>query len=72
VRSIGNSPAILIKSHGVFTVGPSVEAAVKAAVMVEDIAKTVFYASQLGDLQEIPADEVERAHRQYKTGYGQS
>jgi len=72
VRSIGNSPAILIKSHGVFTVGPSVEAAVKAAVMVEDVAKTVFYASQLGDLQEIPADEVERAHRQYKTGYGQS
>ena len=72
VRSIGNSPAILIKSHGVFTVGPSVEAAVKAAVMVEDVAKTVFYASQLGDLQEIPTDEVERAHRQYKTGYGQS
>ncbi|MGI6368001.1 MAG: L-ribulose-5-phosphate 4-epimerase [Anaerolineae bacterium] len=72
VRSIGSSPAILIESHGVFTIGPSVEAAVKAAVMVEDVARTVFYAQQLGDLQEIPPEEVERAHRQYKTGYGQS
>ncbi|MFO7696757.1 MAG: L-ribulose-5-phosphate 4-epimerase [Anaerolineae bacterium] len=71
VRSIGPSPAILIKSHGVFTIGPSVEAAVKAAVMVEDVARTVYYASQLGNLEEIPADEVARAHMQYMTGYGQ-
>lgn len=71
VRSIGSSPAILIKSHGVFTIGPSVEAAVKAAVMVEDVARTVYYASHLGNLEEIPADEVARAHMQYKTGYGQ-
>jgi len=71
VRSIGASPAILIKSHGVFTVGASVEAAVKAAVMVEDVARTVYYALNLGDLQEIPAEEVARAHRQYLTGYGQ-
>ncbi len=71
VKSIGSSPAILIKSHGVFTVGPSVEAAVKAAVMVEDVARTVYYALQLGELQEIPAEEVSRAHQQYKTGYGQ-
>jgi L-ribulose-5-phosphate 4-epimerase len=72
VRSIGSSPAILIKSHGVFTIGPSVGAAVKAAVMVEDVARTVFYALQLGKLEEIPEDEVARAHLQYKTGYGQT
>lgn len=71
VRSIGSSPAILIKSHGVFTIGPSVEAAVKAAVMTEDVARTVYYALHLGNLEEIPADEVARAHLQYKTGYGQ-
>src|SRR5438552_3326856 len=41
VRAIGNSPAILIKSHGVFTVGRDAEAAVKAAVMTEDVARTV-------------------------------
>ncbi len=71
VKSIGSSPAILIKSHGVFTIGPSVEAAVKAAVMTEDVARTVYYALHLGNLEEIPADEVARAHLQYKTGYGQ-
>jgi L-ribulose-5-phosphate 4-epimerase len=44
VRSIGTSPAILMKNHGVFTIGKTPEAAVKAAVMVEDVARTVYYA----------------------------
>ncbi len=72
VRSIGTSRAILIKNHGVFTIGPTVEAAVKAAVMVEDVARTVYYALQLGQPDEIPADEVARAHQVYMNDYGQS
>ena len=72
IRSIGSSPAILMKNHGVFTIGKTPEAAVKAAVMVEDVARTVFYALQLGQLEEIPADEVARAHRRYLDEYGQS
>ncbi len=72
VRSIGESPAILMKNHGVFTIGKNPEAAVKAAVMVEDVARTVFYALQLGQPDEIPADEVSRAHRRYLDEYGQS
>ena len=40
VEGIGRSPAILLKNHGVFTIGPTAEAAVKAAVMVEDVAAT--------------------------------
>lgn len=71
VRSIGASRAILIKNHGVFTIGPTVEAAVKAAVMVEDVARTVYYALQLGQPDELPPDEVERAHRVYMGDYGQ-
>jgi L-ribulose-5-phosphate 4-epimerase len=71
VRSIGSSPAILMKNHGVFTVGRTPEAAVKAAVMVEDVARTVFYALQLGQPDEIPAEEVARAHRRYLDEYGQ-
>ncbi len=71
VRSIGNSPAILMKNHGVFTIGKTPEAAVKAAVMVEDVARTVFYALQLGEPDEIPAEEVARAHRRYLEEYGQ-
>lgn len=71
LNSIGDSPAILMKNHGVFTIGKTPEAAVKAAVMVEDVARTVFYASQLGQPDEIPAEEVARAHRRYLEEYGQ-
>jgi len=71
LRSIGSSPAILMKNHGVFTIGPTVMAAVKAAVMTEDVARTVFYALQLGQPDEIPPDEVQRAHRRYVEKYGQ-
>ena len=71
VRAIGDSVAILMKNHGVFTVGPSVMAAVKAAIMTEDVARTVYYALQLGQPDEIPADEVSRAHRRYVDKYGQ-
>ena len=71
LRSIGSSPAILMKNHGVFTIGRTPEAAVKSAVMVEDVARTVFYALQLGTPDEIPAEEVARAHRRYLEEYGQ-
>ncbi len=71
VRSIGNSPAILMQNHGVFTVGRTPIEAVKAAVMVEDVARTVFYAVQLGQPQDIPPEEVARAHRRYLEEYGQ-
>jgi L-ribulose-5-phosphate 4-epimerase len=71
VRAIGDSPAILMKNHGVFTIGPTPEAATKAAVMVEDVAKTVHLALLLGQPEEIPAAEVERAHRRYLEKYGQ-
>jgi L-ribulose-5-phosphate 4-epimerase len=71
LRSIGSSPAILMKNHGVFTIGRTPAVAVKAAVMVEDVARTVFYALQLGQPDEIPAEEVARAHRRYLEEYGQ-
>jgi len=77
VRSIGSSPAILMKNHGVFTIGPSVMSAVKAAVMTEDVARTVYYALTLGNAlhrglpEEIPADEVRRGHQRYVDKYGQ-
>jgi len=71
VEGIGRSPAILLKNHGVFTVGPTAEAAVKAAVMVEDIAATVWTALQIGTPDVLEADVVERLHRRYTTAYGQ-
>jgi len=58
IESIGSSPAVLLKNHGVFTVGPNATAAVKAAVMTEDVAATVWLALQLGTPEEIPAPQI--------------
>ena len=71
VAKIGSCPVILMKNHGVFAVGPTVAAAFKAAVMVEDVAETCYLALQLGQPEEIPPEEVERAHRRYVEKYGQ-
>ena len=71
VKSIGDSPAIIMKNHGVFTVGPSGKAAVKAAIMVEDVARTIWLAKQIGVPDEIPADMVEKLHYRYTHDYGQ-
>jgi len=71
IRSIGSSPAILMQNHGVFTVGKNVRSAVKTAVMVEDAARTVFYAMQIGELIPIPDKMVIRLHKRYMEEYGQ-
>ena len=71
VESIGRSPAVLLRNHGVFTVGPSAVAAVKAAIMTEDVAATVWAALQIGQPDVLPDDVVERLHRRYTTEYGQ-
>ena len=71
VESIGDSPAVLLKNHGVFTIGKNAAAAVKAAVMTEDVAASVWLALQLGTPDEIPADDVARLHDRYKNVYGQ-
>lgn len=71
VESIGDSAAVLLKNHGVFTIGQSAEAAVKAAVMTEDNARTVWLALQLGIPDEIPAEDVAKLHHRYTHVYGQ-
>jgi L-ribulose-5-phosphate 4-epimerase len=71
VESIGSSPAVLLKNHGVFTIGQTAEASVKAAVMVEDVARTVWLALQLGQPDEIPPEDVAKLHHRYTHVYGQ-
>jgi L-ribulose-5-phosphate 4-epimerase len=71
VRAIGASQAILMQNHGVFTIGKTPRAAMKSAVMVEDIARTLFYAYQLGNPITIAPDMVARLHRRYTHEYGQ-
>lgn len=71
VESIGTSPAVLLKNHGVFTIGKTAESAVKAAVMVEDVARTVWLALQLGQPEEIAPEDVAKLHHRYEHIYGQ-
>jgi L-ribulose-5-phosphate 4-epimerase len=73
LRHRTQAPAILLGSHGVFTWGTSVDAALKAAVMVEDVARTVWLSLAIGTPAALPAGEVAKWHGRYNGGgYGQN
>jgi L-ribulose-5-phosphate 4-epimerase len=65
------SPAVLLRSHGVFTIGATPRDAVKAAVMCEDVAQTVHLARAYGHPEPIPQQQIDKLHRRYKENYGQ-
>ncbi len=67
----GRGPAILLGNHGVFAWGTSVGGALKAAIMVEDVAKTVHLGMQLGNVIPIDQAEVDKWWNRYHTTYGQ-
>ncbi|MEU6728582.1 L-ribulose-5-phosphate 4-epimerase [Nonomuraea wenchangensis] len=65
------SKAVLMQNHGVFTIGKDAKAAVKAAVMCEDVARTVHVARQLGRPLPIAQDDIDRLYDRYQNVYGQ-
>ncbi|MFA5786835.1 MAG: L-ribulose-5-phosphate 4-epimerase [Actinomycetota bacterium] len=65
------SPAVLMRNHGVFTLGASALDAVKAAVMCEDVARTLAIARRMGNPLAIPPADVDRLHARYTQDYGQ-
>ncbi|MFD3804440.1 L-ribulose-5-phosphate 4-epimerase [Streptomyces sp. NPDC058611] len=65
------SPAVLMKSHGVFTVGKDAKAAVKAAVMCEDVARTVHISRQLGEPLPLAQSDIDALNHRYQNVYGQ-
>lgn len=65
------SPAVLMANHGVFTIGPTPRSAVKAAVMCEDVARTVHVARSGGQPIPITAADVDRLYQRYQNAYGQ-
>ncbi|KUG53472.1 L-ribulose-5-phosphate 4-epimerase [Serinicoccus chungangensis] len=66
------SPAVLMRSHGPFTVGADARAAVKAAVMVEEVARTLHLARQLGPLTPLDPRDVDALYERYQHVYGQA
>ena len=71
VEHIGSSKAVLLKQHGVFTIGETATAAVKATVMVEDVAKVVWLALQIGEVMDIDQEAIEKLHERCAHVYGQ-
>jgi len=65
------SPAVLIQQHGVFAFHKCLNKALKVAIAVEEFAKTIYYASHLGKLTEIPKEEIEFAYDFHQKNYGQ-
>ena len=65
------SPAVLMQNHGVFTIGADARAAVKAAVMCEDVARTVHVARQLVTPLPIAQQDIDRLYERYQSVYGQ-
>ena len=72
LRHRSSAPAVLLANHGVFTFGPTPRAALKAAVMLEDVAKTCHLALQIGSAIPLPAEEVRKWYERYHTAYGQT
>jgi L-ribulose-5-phosphate 4-epimerase len=76
LRVIGSSKAVIMQNHGLFSLGKSGDAAVKAAVMAEDAARSSFYALQLGGtlgtgVIPIAPDDVAKLYDRYSNVYGQ-
>ena len=64
-------PAVLMQNHGPFTVGRSARAAVKAAVLCEEVARTVHVARQLGEPLPIDQAQIDSLYDRYQNAYGQ-
>jgi L-ribulose-5-phosphate 4-epimerase len=65
------SPAVLMRSHGVFTVGARAVDALKAAVMCEDVARTVHLARELGEPIQLESKDIDALYDRYQNVYGQ-
>jgi len=65
------SRAVLMRNHGPFTIGSDARDAVKAAVMVEDVARTVHVARQLGQVAAIDQESIDSLFERYQNVYGQ-
>jgi len=71
VEHMGKAPAILLAQHGAFAWGPTPRDALKAAVMLEDVAKTCHLALLLGEPKPLPPEEIKKWWDRYHTIYGQ-
>jgi L-ribulose-5-phosphate 4-epimerase len=71
LRVIGSSLAVIMRSHGVFTIGRNAAEATRVAVEVEEIAKIAHLAMLRGTPIQLTPEQVEQMILNYRTNYGQ-
>lgn len=71
VDKIGDSKAIIMQSHGIYTIGTSAREALKMAVEVEEIAKIMAFASCMGQPMALDAESIALTRQLYVDQYGQ-
>ena len=71
-KYVDSTGIVLLRNHGVFTIGKTVESAFKKAVMIEDIAKTTYYALTLGLPIELTKEQIKNCYDRYQNTYGQN
>lgn len=71
VEKIGDSTAILIRNHGVFTIGEDYNAALKSSVILEETAQSVHYAMTRQAIEPLSEDVIKKGYEVYNKTYGQ-
>lgn len=71
LRVIGDSLAVVMKNHGVFTIGKTPGQATRVAVEVEDMAKVTYFAMMNGEPVILTNKQIKVMIKQYSEGYGQ-
>ena len=72
-KYVDRTGVVLLRNHGVFATGPTAESAFKKAVMVEDIAKTTYYALKLAENPiELTDKQIKSCYERYQNTYGQN
>lgn len=64
--------AVLVKAHGVFTMGKSATEATSFAMYLEEAAMTTHLAMLHGPVEELPQEEIDRCYNWFRRNYGQS
>lgn len=71
VEKIGDKKAIILKNHGVFTIGKDAYHATKMAIEVEEIAKITYHALLMGKPNVLTDEQIGLFKHIYEDVYGQ-
>lgn len=71
VKKIGNKKAVIMKNHGVFTIGKDAPQAMKMAAEVEETAKITYLAMAIGEPAYLTEEQLNKTLDMYTHQYGQ-